>query len=286
MAGMSPFFSADDLLAATTRGDRMIILDSHWAPQDNASWDAYVSQHIPGAFWCDPLRMLAGTPSPETGRNPLPNPAMLQHYVTDWGISPGVPVRIYDTGRMFWAARAWWVLRWAGVEDVKIISGGTPAWEAAGGDVAGGVGCLRGHGTFEISSGGMPTIELEELDDWVAAGNLLVDVRGEGRFIGRREPHDRRAGHVPGAVNFPVELLLETGGVADPEIVAERLARRGIGGPDGVDPSKVAVYSGSGVDSALFLALMEHAGLSGARHFVGGWSQWAGNRHLPVALGV
>ena len=215
MAGMSPFFSADDLLAATTRGDRMIILDSHWAPQDNASWDAYVSQHIPGAFWCDPLRMLAGTPSPETGRNPLPNPAMLQHFVTDWGISPGVPVRIYDTGRMFWAARAWWVLRWAGVEDVKIISGGTPAWEAAGGDVAGGIGCLRGRGTFEISSGGMPTIELEELDDWVAAGNLLVDVRGEGRFIGRREPHDRRAGHVPGAVNFPVELLLETGGIAD-----------------------------------------------------------------------
>lgn len=283
---MSPFLPATDLLAATTRGDRMIILDSHWEPQDNASWDAYVSQHIPGAFWCDPLRMLAGTPSAAAGRNPLPNAVQLQHFVTDWGISPDLPVRIYDSGRMFWAARAWWILRWAGVEDVKIISGGTPAWEAAGGDVAGGIGCLRGRGTFTISTGGMPTIGLGEIDDWVAAGNLLVDCRGEGRYIGRREPHDRRAGHIPGAVNIPAEFLLETGGVPAPETVRDRLARRGIGGADGVPPEKVAVYSGSGVDSALFLALMEHAGLPGARHFVGGWSQWAGHGHLPVALGV
>ncbi|AGP29948.1 sulfurtransferase [Corynebacterium terpenotabidum] len=283
---MSPFISADELLAAHTRGDRMIILDSHWAPEDNASWDAYVSRHIPGAFWCDPLRMLAGTPSLQSGRNPLPGPVLLQQWIRDWGISPGIPVRIYDTGKMFWASRAWWILRWAGVEDVKILAGGTPAWRAAGGDIAAGIGCLRGRGTYEMTTGQMPTIELEELSDWVDAGNLLVDVRGEGRFIGRREPLDRRAGHVPGAVNMPVELLVESGGVPDPEVVRERLARKGIGGEGGVPPEKVAVYSGSGVDSALFLAMMEHAGLDGARHFVGGWSQWAGDPHRPVELKV
>ncbi|AWT27112.1 Putative thiosulfate sulfurtransferase SseB [Corynebacterium provencense] len=285
MAGMSPFLPADELLAAATRGERMTIIDSHWEPRRNASWDAYVSRHIPGAFWCEPLRMLAGTPSPETGRNPLPNPAQLQHYIADWGVSPELPVRVYDSGRMLWAARAWWILRWAGVTDVKILEGGTPAWESAGGDVAVGIGCLRGRGTFTVTSGSMPTIDVDEIGEWVAAGNLLVDVRGAGRYIGRREPHDRRAGHIPGAVNIPVELMLETGGVPAPEVVRERLTRRGIGGDDGVPPEKVAVYSGSGVDSALFIAAMEHAGLPGARHFVGGWSQWAGDSSRPVALG-
>ena len=284
---MSPFISADDLFAAHTRGDRMVILDSHWAPGDHASWNAYVSQHIPGAFWCDPLRMLAGIPSPRDGRNPLPNPVVLQQVIRDWGISPGTPVRIYDTGRMFWASRAWWILRWAGVEDVKILTGGTPAWEAVGGDVAGGIGCLRGRGSFTVETGGMPTIDIDEITDWVDAGNLLVDVRGEGRFIGRREPQDRRAGHIPGAVNLPAEVLLESGGgVPDRETVLDRLARRGIGGEGGASPEQVAVYSGSGVDSAFFLAVMEYAGLHGARHFVGGWSQWAGQIHRPVGLSV
>lgn len=302
MASMSPFITADELLAAHTRGDRMVILDSHWASEGNASWDAYVSQHIPGAFWCDPLRMLSGTPSPQAGRNPLPNTVMLQQVIRDWGICADTPVRIYDTGRLIWAARAWWILRWAGVQDVKILSGGTPAWEAAGGDVAGGIGCLRGRGDFTVTTGQMPTIGIGELTDWVDAGNLLVDVRGEGRFIGRREPHDRRAGHIPGAVNIPVELLVDTGGFpGTPEVVRTRLARHGVGVPDGVPDGvpgkvaeeeiagkiagKIAVYSGSGVDSALFIALAEHAGYPGVRHFVGGWSQWAANRKLPVALG-
>lgn len=283
---MSPFISADALYAAHTRGDRMIILDSHSAAEENASWEAYVSQHIPGAFWCDPSRMLAGTPSREAGRNPLPNPLMLEKVIKDWGISPNLPVRIYDAGRMFWAARAWWILRWAGVEDVKILVGGTPAWEAAGGDVAGGIGCLRGRGQFSVSPGSMPTIAIDEIKEWVEAGNLLVDARGAGRYLGRREPLDLRAGHIPGAVNIPVELLLETGGVPAPEVVRERLLRRGIGGLEGADPQKVAIYSGSGVDSALFVALMEHAGLRGAQNFVAGWSQWAGDSRLPVELGV
>lgn len=51
----------------------------------------------------------------------------------------------------------------------------------------------------------------------------------------------------------------------------------------GVDKGEdVAVYSGSGVGSALFIAAMEHAGLTGARHFVGGWSQWAASRTRPI----
>ncbi|MGO1465030.1 MAG: sulfurtransferase, partial [Candidatus Corynebacterium faecigallinarum] len=102
------------------------------------------------------------------------------------------------------------------------------------------------------------------------------------RFHGRSEPVDRRAGHIPGAVSIPVIDLLDDGRVPPSEVVRERLAAHGL--TDDTIAAEAVIYSGSGVDSALFIALMEHAGLPAARHFVGGWSQWALDRSRPVGL--
>lgn len=288
----APFISAPELFEASTRGDRMIVLDSDWEMGEKAAWNLYVTRHIPGSFFCDPGTMLSGSPSPEAGRNPLPSPFVLQHFVDDWGIRPGLPVRIYDRGGLIYAARAWWVLRWAGVTDISILDGGTPAWRAAGGDIAAGIGCMRGRGTFEVFAGGAPTMPTADLDEVVgissaatsgAAAPLLIDTRPQDRYEGRHERLDRRAGHIPGAIGVPVYDLLDDGRVPAPEVVRERLAHHGITGDDVA--AEAVVYSGSGVSSALFIALMEHAGLPVARHFIGGWSQWASDRSRPAALG-
>ncbi|HIW90581.1 MAG TPA: sulfurtransferase [Candidatus Corynebacterium avicola] len=284
----TPFISPDDLYAASTRGDRMVILDSDWEPGGDTAWNLYVTRHIPGSFFCDPTTMLAGSPSSGQGRAPLPNPRVLQHFIDDWGIQPGLPVRIYDRGGLLHAARAWWVLRWAGVTDVQILDGGTKAWQAAGGDVAAGIGCMRGRGTFEAFAGGAPTMPVASFDEVAALSEtasdtqLLIDARTSDRFHGRSEPMDRRAGHIPGAVNAPViDLLDDAGRVPSPEVVREGLAAHGLTADTAAE---AVIYSGSGVDSALFIALMEHAGLPAARHFVGGWSQWALDRSRPVSL--
>lgn len=287
-----PFISADELFSASVRGERMVILDSDWEMGEHAAWNLYVTRHIPGSAFCDPGTMLSGPPSSEAGRNPLPGRHALQHFFDDWGIHPGLPVRIYDRGGLFYAARAWWVLRWAGVTDVRILDGGTPAWRAAGGDIAAGIGCLRGRGTFEVLAAGAPTLPTVGIDEVAeiseatltgAAAPLLVDTRPADRYLGRRERLDRRAGHIPGAIGLPVGDLLEDGRVPAPEVVRERLASHGITG-DAV-AAEAVVYSGSGVSSALFLALMEHAGLPVARHYIGGWSQWAADRSRPAAIG-
>ncbi|MDN6324101.1 MAG: sulfurtransferase [Corynebacterium sp.] len=287
-----PFISATDLFEGSSRGERMIVLDSDWEWGEHAAWNLYVTRHIPGSFFCDPGTMLSGSPSATAGRNPLPSRAVLQHFVDDWGIQPGVPVRIYDRGGLIYAARAWWILRWAGVTDVRVLDGGTPAWLAAGGDIAAGIGCLRGRGTFEVLAGGapsMPTTSLDEVKEISAAAStgaaapLLIDTRPADRFEGRRERLDRRAGDVAGAIGVPVAELLDDGRVPSPEVVRGRLAEHGITGDDVA--AETVVYSGSGVSSALFIALMEHAGLPVARHYVGGWSQWSSDRSRPVALG-
>lgn len=287
-----PFIAAADLFNASIRGDRMVVLDSDWEPGIDAAWDLYVIRHIPGSFFCDPDRMLSGSPSSEAGRNPLPSPHVLQNFVDDWGIRPGQPVRIYDRGGLIHAARAWWILRWAGVTDIRILDGGTPAWRAAGGDIAAGIGCLRGRGTFEVHAAGAPTMPTVGIEDVAeisatassgAAAPLLIDTRTPSRYLGQKERFDRRAGHIPGAINIPYDELLDDGAVPSPEEVRQRLADQGLNG-DAI-AAEAVVYSGSGVSSALFIALMEHAGLPVAKHYVGGWSQWAADRSRPVALG-
>lgn len=276
----SPFTSGEKMFSAFTAGERMTVIDSHWALTENSAWEAYVSQHIPGSMFCNPLTQLADIPSRQAGRNPLPDVDDLQRSFNDWGFLKGRPIFIYDAGVNLYAARAWWVYRWAGVEEVYILNGGTPAWEEAGGDVAGGIGALRGRGNVEVKPGCMPQIFIDEIDDW-KRDHLLIDARGESRHQGVKESYDHQAGHIPGSLNIPVSRLADSRGrIKSPEEVREILRTYGV-----TDGESVAVYSGSGQHSSLFIAAMEHAGLKGARHFVGGWSQWAADSSRPIERG-
>ncbi|WP_282940306.1 sulfurtransferase [Corynebacterium auriscanis] len=274
------FITGEEMFSQFKRGKRMTIIDSHWAKTENSAWEAYVGQHLPGAMFCNPLMHLASLPSRQEGRNPLPRLEDLKRMLADWGVMADRPVYIYDAGPNLYAARAWWVLRWAGATDVRILNGGTTEWEKAGGDVAGGIGALRGRGNLEFKPHSMPELLIDEVEEW-KRHNLLIDARESGRFKGLREPFDHQAGRIPGAVNIPVaELMNAEGKVENPERLREYLASRGITRGD-----NVAVYSGSGLHSSLFIAAMEHAGLHGARNFIGGWSQWSARLDLPIERG-
>ena len=284
----SPFVTGEEMLEAFKRGERMTVIDSHWARTENSAWEAYVGQHIPGAMCCNPRVHRASIPSRHVGRNPLPAPEELQKSFNDWGITDGRPVYIYDAGANLYAARAWFVFRWAGVQNVRILDGGTGAWEAAGGDVAGGIGALRGRGTTEVRAGSMPTLELDEVNEW-RENHILVDARENSRFTGKKERFDHQAGRIPGAINIPVKELFQnrserdssaSGKVRSPEEIRQILANHGV-----TSGGDVCVYSGSGLHSSLFIAAMEYAGLPGAKNFVGGWSQWSASSSRPIARG-
>lgn len=276
----SPLVDGHTMFAAFTAGQRMTIIDSHWAKTETSAWDAYVSQHIPGAMFCNPLTHLAGIPSRQHGRNPLPSVEGLQASFRDWGCYTGRPIYVYDAGANIYAARAWWTFRWGGMENVYILNGGTPAWEEAGGDVAGGVGGLRGRGDAEVKPGSMPELLLEDVEQWKES-YMLIDAREEPRFQGYMESFDHQAGHIPGAVNIPVTRLQGSDGrIRRPAEVRDILRNHGI-----TEGKNVAVYSGSGQHSSLFIAAMEHAGLPGARNFIGGWSQWAADSSRPIERG-
>lgn len=280
---MSVFVSAHDLNDVIQSGSKHTILASLWEPKEGKAWSKFQSEHIPTAQYCDPSSQLAGLPGRKHGRNPLPPFDIVEKAIGDWGIETGRPTYIYDGGNGLFAARTWWILRWAGVEDVHILDGGFANWDANGLPTVAGPGGFATPRDVEVKEGSVPTVTIDGLRDFQG---LLIDARSSRRFEGRREILDLRAGHIPGALNLPVTDLFDedTHRIKDVDFIRDQFSRLGI--TQNTAPEDAIVYSGSGNHSALMLAAMEYAGLPMLTHYVGGWSQWSADPHNPIATRI
>lgn len=273
---MTTSISVQELRDKIAGGGRIVVVDARWS-RAKKPYDSYATAHIPLAVFCDPELDLAGVPSREAGRNPLPDIERVRDAVRRWGVRSEHLVIVYDAGDGLFASRAWWILRWAGLENVRVLTGGLAAWEADGNETAFGPGNLPQPGTIAVSEGNMPVASLDDVRTWFERG-VLVDARELSRFEGRSERVDLQAGHIPGAVNLAARSLQNADGSFLPvEQLRERFASVGIEAG-----RNVAVYSGSGLHSSLFIQAMEEAGITGASLYVGGWSQWAGDSSLPI----
>ncbi|MBF6061919.1 sulfurtransferase [Nocardia terpenica] len=265
--------SADDLRKMLSdSGSRVHLLDVRWVLGDPDGPQHYLDGHIPGAVFVDMETELAAPGSPARGRHPLPEPSHLQKCARSWGLRTGEPVVIYDANGGLAAARAWWLLRWAGHTDVRILDGGLPAWERAGGALATGNEPDPEPGDVVVTPGGMPVIDADEAAAW---DGLLLDARAGERYRGEVEPIDPRAGHIPGAVSAPTaENLTADGTFKSAADLSARFAGLGSG--------PVAVYCGSGVTAAHQIAALAVAGVDAAL-YPGSWSQWSNDPDRPVA---
>ncbi|WP_228819391.1 sulfurtransferase [Nocardia transvalensis] len=253
-------------------GSRVHLLDVRWALGDPDGPQHYLNGHIPGAVFVDLETELAAPPSPARGRHPLPEAAHLQKCARSWGLRTGEPVVVYDATGGMAAARAWWLLRWAGVADVRILDGGLPAWERAGGELTKGGEPDPRQGDIVLVPGKMPLIDADAAASW---DGLLLDARAGERYRGESEPVDPRAGHIPGAVSAPTsENLTPEGTFKSAEELRSRFTALGSG--------PIAVYCGSGVTAAHQIAALAVAGIEAAL-YPGSWSQWSNDPKRPVA---
>jgi thiosulfate/3-mercaptopyruvate sulfurtransferase len=267
---------AEELLE---RADRPVLLDVRWALGDDRGHERYLEGHLPGAVFVDLDTELADPPSSEGGRHPLPSVPRLQAAARRWGIRAGDPVVAYDDSGGLAAARAWWLLRWAGLADVRLLDGGLAAWRRAGGPVEAGE-VVPAPGDVELTAGGMPTLTAEEAAALPRSGGLLLDARAAERYRGEAEPVDPRAGHVPGAVSAPAtENLAPDGTFLPVAALDERFRRLQAGGG-----RPVAVYCGSGVTATHDLIALELIGLT-ATLYPGSWSEWVTDAERPVETG-
>ena len=110
----------------------------------------------------------------------------------------------------------------------------------------------------------------------------LLDARAPERFRGDSEPLDKAAGHIPGAANRFYKGNLDERGRFLP---AADLRAQLEGATGGVAPDHVIAYCGSGVTACHNLLALEHAGLRGAKLYMGSWSEWSSDPSRPTAKG-
>ena len=221
---------------------------------------------------------LAAPPGPGDGRHPLPDLGALQSAARSWGVREGDTVVAYDDSGNLAAARAWWLLRDAGLPDVRLLDGGLAAWTAAGYPLATGA-VTPEPGDVVLRRGELPTVDIDAVAGVPTAG-VLLDARAAERYRGEVEPVDSRAGHIPGAVSAPTTENLAADGTFLPvNVLGERFARLGVRTGD-----EVAVYCGSGVTAAHTIAALAIVGIDAAL-YPGSWSQWSSGTDRTVATG-
>jgi len=255
-----------------------VLLDVRWKLGDADGARHHEAGHLPGAVYVDLDSELAGPIGTRTGRHPLPEIDGLQAAARRWGVRTGDAVVAYDDNAGQSAARAWWLLRWAGLADVRILDGGLAAWTAAGFDLETGP-VVPAAGDVELSPGHLPVLDADAAATMAGQGRLL-DARAGERYRGEVEPVDPRAGHIPGATSAPtVDNLDGTGRFRPDEELRARFAALGVGADE-----PVGVYCGSGVTAAHEIAALASIGVT-APLYPGSWSAWVADPDRPVAVG-
>lgn len=250
--------------------------------QPAAGRDAWLESRIPRAAYADLDKDLAGPVTPASGRHPLPQSGEICDTFGRLGVSNQDSVVVYDSGSGAIAARAWWLLRWLGHEDVRLLDGGFAAWQA---------------GEYETESGeyqpptrdfaGKAQHELVLSSAEVVAGDpvargSLYDARDGARFRGDVEPIDPVAGHIPGTRNLPFGASLREDGHWKNVAELRKLWAEAAGTTTNGD---WGVMCGSGVTGCHLALSAQLAGLSMPRLYVGSWSEWIRDPSRPVESG-
>lgn len=272
---MKPIITASEYASESAGPRPPVLLDVRWQLGGPHGRPDYEAGHLPGAVFVDLDTELAG-PAGSGGRHPLPDPEAFGAVMRRAGVGQDTPVVVYDGGQGWAAARAWWLLRWTGHPDVRVLDGGLAAWT---GDLSAGIPDPA-EGDFRPKPGALPTLDADAAAALARTG-LLLDARAAERYRGDVEPIDRVGGHIPGAVSAPTTANVAEDGRYLP---AERLAERFTGLGAGKSGEAVGVYCGSGVSGAHEVLALEIAGIRAAL-YPGSWSEWSADPARPVATG-
>jgi thiosulfate/3-mercaptopyruvate sulfurtransferase len=243
---------------------------------------AYQQSHIPGARYVHLDNDMSSPVTPHSGRHPLPDVNLLSEKLSNWGVDSSKQVVVYDDSFGSMAVKMWWLLRWLGHNNVALLDGGLPKW------------MKQKHPVSVDFPQIIPAQFIPHLHEEMVANTsevegarkercrMIVDARPEQRFAGEREPLDKVAGHIPGAVNWVFEENLDFDGTYLP---ADELREAYLKLLQGVKPEHTIHSCGSGVTACHNMLAMEIAGLPSGKLYAGSWSEWITDPSRPVATG-
>lgn len=199
------------------------------------------------------------------------------------GVGDGHQVVVYDGAGLFSAARVWWTFRLMGFENVAVLDGGLPKWQAEGRPVDAKPATIRDRHMIVKRQGHL----IKDVTQVARAAKLedhtIIDARPAPRFEGTAsEPREgMRAGHIPNSQNVPFSALLNDDKTMKPK--AELQAIFDAAGADLAKP--IITTCGSGVTACVLALALYQIGKTDAAVYDGSWSEWGMYGDLPIATG-
>ncbi len=250
--------------------DEVIILDVRQSLQDpEYGICEYEKEHLRGAYYLNLDADLSGPVTNDSGNHPLPTQKALTDKLEQIGATNESLFVVYDEGINFTAARAWFVLKYFGLEKVYVLNGGFKAAKEAG--YAMSTEHPRAKQSYiELSPNESMVASYEEVLAYSTNPDketVLIDSRQNSRFTGEEETLYPIAGHIPHAINLEYTGNYDDFGklLADEELASrfEPFAQK----------KNLILSCGSGVTACSNFIAMDEVGLD-PRLYVGSYSQW------------
>ncbi|GGA33410.1 sulfurtransferase [Okeania sp. KiyG1] len=246
----------------------LIIIDCRFSLADpELGRKEYQDAHIPGAFYLDLNQDLSSTVQKHGGRHPLPDPHKLAQKLANIGVKYRETLIVaYDDSRFAFASRLWWLLTYMGHEKIALLDGGFSEWQKKY-PITNEISTPKA-GFFEPQIQSKMVVDIETVKAKKDLPEVvLVDSRDSDRYLGKHEPIDPIAGHIPGAVNYPWKQVTDENSLAKVDEQIQRWEKV-------KNAEEVIVYCGSGVTACVNLWSLKMADINTGKLYAGSWSDW------------
>ncbi|MEJ2653621.1 MAG: sulfurtransferase [Gammaproteobacteria bacterium] len=234
----------------------------------------YDKGHIPSAGFADLKGDLCDANSPIEFA--VPAPEQFCAAMGALGVGDDSSVVLYDTAYSAWAARVWWMLRWAGFDRAAILNGGLKTWTAEGRPLS---TAPASRPPKRITPAPRPSL-IADRDEVLAgiddAGVNLIDALPEAFYRGERSLYGR-PGHIPGAKNIcGLDLLDESGRYRpDEELAAMHGGDRG---------ARTITYCGGGILASSNAFILTRLGFTNVAVYTASLQEWAADPANPMVV--
>jgi len=200
--------------------------------------------------------------------------------IGELGISDSSKVVLYDDNATKDAARIWWILKYWGVEDARLLNGGWKTWKAKGYATTDEVVGASSAEFKAVPRTGRLTTKTQLLSLLKRDGIQIVDTRSGDEFCGIEKRDNKRGGAIPGAKHLEWKDVIdqETHRFKSSGELRRKFKNAGI---DLDQPA--ATHCQSGGRASVMAFAMELMGANDIRNYYRGWSEWGNAADTPVA---